>query len=161
MSLDRGEFRKGLGCFATGVTVVTSVAGDGSLLGITANSFNSVSLDPPLVLFSLNRNAYSLRAFEDAGCFAINVLRDDQKALSATFARSLADKWGGVAYEVWDTGCPILTDALANFECRTRSTHDGGDHVIFVGEVTRMRATTSGRPLLYFRGAYSGLGEVD
>lgn len=159
MSVERRAFRDALGCFATGVTVATSVSPDGQLLGITANSFNSVSLDPPLVLFSIDRNAYSLDAFIAAGCFAINVLREDQRELSNNFARALADKWVGVHYELWQTGAPILTDALANFDCETHSTYDGGDHVIFVGRVIRMACAPSGKPLVYFRGGYSRLAD--
>ncbi len=160
MAIDSRVLRDALGCFATGVTVVTSVTPEGALLGITANSFNSVSLDPPLVLFSLHRGAYSLQDFARSGCFAINVLSEGQRHLSVAFAKPLADKWDGIAYEVWETGCPIFPDALAKLDCRTRSTHDGGDHVIFVGEVLRMAAASHGRPLLYFRGAYSQIGEI-
>ncbi|HZT21024.1 MAG TPA: flavin reductase family protein [Dongiaceae bacterium] len=154
MNFDPRSFRQALGCFATGITVVTSVGLDGEYLGFTANSFNSVSLDPPLVLFSLDRGAYSLRAFEAAGVFAINILREDQEHVSVAFARALTNKWEGVRTEIWDTGSPILCDALASFDCRTTSMHDGGDHVIFVGRVLRLRAVGEGRPLIYFRGAY-------
>ena len=154
MDFDSHMFRRALGTFATGITVVTSVAEDGELLGFTANSFNSVSMNPPLVLFSLNRNAFSLRAFEAAGVFAINVLSQDQEKTSVAFARALANKWDGVPYETWDTGCPILSGALANFECETASMHDGGDHVIFVGRVLRLKASEDGKPLIYFRGCY-------
>ena len=154
MTIDQRLFRDTLGCFATGVTIVTSVTSEGELLGLTANSFNSVSLDPPLVLFSLHRNAYSLKSFEDAGCFAINVLRDSQKPLSNIFAKALADKWSGVRYELWDTGSPILTDCLANFECRTHATHDGGDHVIFVGQVEHCERRVDASPLIFHGGRY-------
>lgn len=150
----RREFRKGLGCFATGITVVTTVSHEGELIGITANSFNSVSLDPPLVLFSLDRRAYSLPTFHSAGHFAINVLRDDQRALSQLFAKPLIDKWSGVDYELWDTSCPILTGCLAAFECKTQHIYDGGDHLIFVGRVSKMRFEPDGEPLLFFRGGY-------
>jgi flavin reductase (DIM6/NTAB) family NADH-FMN oxidoreductase RutF len=159
MSIEPRELRQALGSFATGVTIVTSRGTAGEPLGLTANSFNSVSLDPPLVLFSLNRNAFSLKPFEDAGFFAINILSDRQRHLSDNFARSLADKWRGVEYEVWETGAPILKGSLASFECLTHSTHDGGDHVIFVGRVQRLRFSGDGHPLLYFRGGYCGLGE--
>ncbi len=158
--MDPRLFRDTLGCFATGVTIVTSVASDGELLGVTANSFNSVSLDPPLVLFSLHRRAFSLRAFEQAGFFAINVLRDSQKQLSNVFAKALVDKWSGVDYEIWETGCPILTGCLASFECETQATHDGGDHVIFIGKVRRMSCSSVGAPLLYYRGGYRSLAEA-
>ena len=160
MSFDPRSFRQALGCFATGITVVTSVGLDGEYLGFTANSFNSVSLDPPLVLFSLDRGAYSLKAFEAAGVFAINILREDQEAVSIAFARALSNKWEGVRTEIWQTGSPILIDALASFDCETTSMHDGGDHVIFVGRVLRLRAGADGRPLLYFRGAYRQINEV-
>src|SRR5258708_30148161 len=119
MTFDARSFRHAMGCFATGITVVTSVGLDGEYLGFTANSFNSVSLDPPLVLFSLDRGALSLKGFESAGCFAINVLREEQRHLSTTFAEALPDKWSDLAFETWETGCPILPDALANFQCRT------------------------------------------
>ncbi|MBX6321957.1 MAG: flavin reductase family protein [Rhodospirillaceae bacterium] len=161
MSLDTRDFRRALGTFATGVTVVTSRGPGGEPLGVTANSFNSVSLDPPLVLFSLDRGAYSLKAFEAAGVFAINILSERQRHLSEGFARSRSDKWRNVAYEVWDTGAPILTDSLASFECLTHSTHDGGDHVIFVGRVQRLRYSEEGLPLLYFRGGYCALGQTE
>jgi flavin reductase (DIM6/NTAB) family NADH-FMN oxidoreductase RutF len=160
MSFDPRSFRQALGCFATGITVVTSVGLDGEYLGFTANSFNSVSLDPPLVLFSLDRGAYSLKAFEAAGVFAINILREDQEAVSIAFARALSSKWEGVRTEIWQTGSPILVDALASFDCETTSMHDGGDHVIFVGRVLRLRAGVDGRPLIYFRGAYRQIDEV-
>ena len=160
MTFDARNFRQALGCFATGITVVTSVGLDGEYLGFTANSFNSVSLDPPLVLFSLDRGAYSLKAFEAAGVFAINILREDQQAVSTAFARALSNKWDGVRTEIWQTGSPILIDALASFDCETTSMHDGGDHVIFVGRVLRLRAGVDGRPLLYFRGAYRQINEV-
>ena len=151
------ELRNALGCFATGVTVVTGVAPGGELLGFTANSFNSVSLDPPLVLFSLDRSAYSLPSFEETDCFAVNVLHRGQEHLSVRFATTDPDKWQGVAYTTWSTGCPILEDTLASFECRTRATYDGGDHVIFVGEVTHLEARREGHPLIFFRGRYRDL----
>ena len=154
MSIDPREFRKALGCFATGITVVTTVSRDAGMVGITANSFNSVSLDPPLVLFSLDRRAYSLPAFHGAGHFAINVLGGDQRSLAVIFATPLIDKWDNVHYELWDTGCPILTDTLANFECKTQHIYDGGDHLIFVGRVQKMRFEPGGEPLLYFQGGY-------
>lgn len=157
--LDSQAFRNALGCFATGITVVTAVAPSGELLGITANSFNSVSLDPPLVLFSLHRAAYSLGAFTDGGHFVVNILSEGQRELSVRFATALADKWSGVEYEFWDTGAPILKGCLAAFECRTRALYDGGDHVIFLGEVLRLRCAVDGRPLLYFRGRYSAMAE--
>jgi flavin reductase (DIM6/NTAB) family NADH-FMN oxidoreductase RutF len=106
------------------------------------------------VLFSLDRRAYSLAAFHSAGHFAINVLSEGQRHLSVIFATPLIDKWDNVHYELWDTGCPILTDTLANFECKTQHIYDGGDHLIFVGRVQKMRFAADGDPLLFFRGGY-------
>ena len=157
MTFDARTFRNALGCFATGITIVTSQSADGERLGFTANSFNSVSLDPPLVLFSLDRTAYSLKAFEAAGVFAINILREDQEAVSVAFARALSNKWEGVRVESWVTGSPILAESLASFDCQTTSMHDGGDHVIFVGRVLQLQVRAEGRPLVYFRGAYRQL----
>lgn len=157
MPIDQREFRAALGHFATGITVVTARARNGELLGITANSFNSVSLEPPLVLFSLDRRALSLVAFEEAGGFAINVLDDTQSDMSRNFARAMGDKWSGIDFEQWETGSPILTNCLANFDCRTYAIHDGGDHRIFIGEVLRFSAQPEGNPLLYFRGGYAAL----
>ncbi len=156
--MEPSEFKDALGCFATGVTVVTAVGPRGELIGITINSFNSVSLDPPLILFSLNRRAYSMRAFLSTQAFAVNILRAGQEEISSRFARSLDDKWLGVKHEIWDDGCPILTGALASFKCKTRHTYHGGDHVIFVGEVERLRHDPEGRPLLFHGGRYGGPG---
>ncbi len=156
-TLDPRAFRDALGSFATGITVITSVSHRGELIGVTANSFNSVSLDPPLVLFSLARNAFSWRAFLSTQYFAVNVLAREQESLSNRFAQPSGDKWGGVAYETWDTGCPILGGAAASFECECRYTHNGGDHVIFVGEVRRMRFDPAREPLIYYRGRYATL----
>lgn len=157
---DKRALREALGWYATGVAVVTSVAADGRPLGLTVNSFSSVSLDPPLVLFSLDRGAFSLPEFVAAGHFAINILSEDQRDLSTVFARPLADKWSGLAYDRWQTGSPILRDTLASFECRTEATYDGGDHLIFLGRVMRLDHRKGGRPLLYFRGAYSRIEEI-
>ena len=157
--MEPAEFKRALGCFATGITIVTAVGPRGEPVGFTANSFNSVSLDPPLVLFSLNRRAYSLRAFLSTHSFAVNVLREGQGALSERFAQALEDKWSGVDYETWDTGCPILSGTLAGFECKIRHTYHGGDHVIFVGEVTRLHHDPDGQPLLYHRGKYCTVTE--
>jgi flavin reductase (DIM6/NTAB) family NADH-FMN oxidoreductase RutF len=154
MAFDFREFRNALGNFATGVTIVTARSRTGEHLGLTANSFNSVSLDPPLVLFSLNRQAYSLRSFEEAGNFAINVLRDDQQDISQVFAQALTDKFQGLPFETWDSGAPIFSHALAVFDCATHAVHDGGDHLIFVGRVLRFMHDPAGKPLLYFRGNY-------
>ena len=151
---DHRAFRDALGTFATGVTVVTTRGPKGELIGNTASSFNSVSLDPPLVLWSLSRSAHSFKAYLAADHFAVNVLREGQEHLSERFARSLGDKWAGIDYETWETGCPILPNALAIFECRMAHAYQGGDHVIFVGEVLRFDHDPLGKPLIFWRGRY-------
>ncbi len=152
--IDQRAFRSALGTFATGVTVITARGPKGELIGNTASSFNSVSLDPPLVLWSLSRTALSFKAYLSSDHFAVNVLREGQEDLSIRFARSLADKWQGIEYETWETGCPILPNALAIFECRMAYTYQGGDHVIFVGEVIRFDHDPTGQPLVFWRGGY-------
>lgn len=155
MTIDTRDFRNALGGFATGITVVTTLDREGSPVGVTVNSFSSVSLDPPLVLFCLGRTAQSFPAFEAAPAFAINILADDQQELSGRFAtRTLQDRWQGVAWERWETGCPILAGGLAALECDREAVYDGGDHVILVGRVRRLASRTDGKPLLYFRGQY-------
>jgi flavin reductase (DIM6/NTAB) family NADH-FMN oxidoreductase RutF len=157
-ALDGREFRNALGWFATGVTVITTRSAEGELIGFTANSFTSVSLDPPLVLFSLNRQAQSLPIFEGCAHFAVNILAEHQAELSSRFATASHEKWQGVAVETWENGCPILADALANFECAVHAVHEGGDHRIFLGRVLRMQARNDGQPLLFSRGGYRRLG---
>ncbi|WP_210386875.1 flavin reductase family protein [Ectothiorhodospira sp. PHS-1] len=151
-------FRDALGRFATGITVITCRdPGTGQPQGFTANSFSSLSLDPPLVLFSLRREAQCLPAFLGSGAFAVNVLAHDQMEVSARFASSDPDRWAGIEHAVWSTGAPILPEMLASFECRTVATHEGGDHVIFIGEVLALSTPREAPPLLYFRGAYQTL----
>ncbi len=157
-ALNGRDFRDALGWFATGVTVITTRSPEGDLVGFTANSFTSVSLDPPLVLFSLNRQAHCRSVFEGCAHFAVNILAEHQSELSSRFATASHEKWQGVAVEVWEGGCPILADALANFECAVHAMHEGGDHLIFVGRVLRMQASNEGKPLLFARGGYRLLG---
>lgn len=156
MDIDQREFRNAVGCFATGITVITTLDADGAPVGITANSFTSLSLTPPLVLFCLDISSSSFEAFHRNRHFAVNVLDEGQQELSAHFARSNINKWDGMAYETWDTGCPVLGGCLANLECDIDSVFEGGDHVIIVGKVVRMRydEEASGHPLLYYRGRY-------
>lgn len=155
--MDAREFRDALGCFATGVTIITARGPRNELIGITANSFNAVSLDPPLVLFSLDRSAYSLKAFLCSHNFAVNILSADQQELANRFSKSLVDKWNGCDYVLTDTGCPFLGGALARFECRIHHTYGGGDHVIFVGEVLRFEHRPEKRPLIFYRGDYANV----
>lgn len=158
MGVDQRELRDAFGCFATGVTIVTTVDRQGGLFGLTANSFTSLSLDPPLALFCLDHKAMSFAAFSGARSFAVNVLGEGQETLSSRFATSSADKWDGIAYETWETGCPVLAGCLAVLECDKEAVYEGGDHVIIVGRVRRTRRADDGRrPLLYYRGRYDAL----
>lgn len=154
MSFLKQDLREAMGCFATGITVVTTRGPKGELVGITANSFSSVSLDPALVLFSLDRRIYSLSTILSTDRFAIHVLGREQKHISNQFASSMTDKWSGIDYEISEHGCPVLLEALAVFECKTEHTYDGGDHIIFVGRILKMKASSQGEPLIYFRGKY-------
>ncbi len=132
---DGRHFRDALSQFATGVTVITTRLPDGSFLGLTASSFNSVSLDPPLVLWSLAQGANSLPVFTGNSHYVINILAGDQAALAERFARRIENRFDGVAFELSRTGLPILKGVSAWFECHNRSRYPEGDHVIFVGEV--------------------------
>jgi len=157
--LDPQRFRGALSLFATGVTIVTACHREAGLIGITANSFSSVSLDPPLVLFSVANTARSLKAFLEAPGFVVNVLRRDQRALSSRFARQGEDKWSGVAYTAGRFGAPILPDTMAAFDCLHYAQYEGGDHRIIVGQVVAMEHNVEGEPLLFFGGRYRALGE--
>jgi flavin reductase (DIM6/NTAB) family NADH-FMN oxidoreductase RutF len=148
------EFRLALGMFATGVTIVTARAPDGSLVGLTANSFNSVSLSPPLVLWSLARTAGSLAAFSAGSHYAINILGADQQDLARQFADRLGDRYAGVAFSTGAGGAPLLEGAAATFECFNRSRYEEGDHVIFVGEVERCNHRVGASPLLFHGGRF-------
>jgi flavin reductase (DIM6/NTAB) family NADH-FMN oxidoreductase RutF len=156
--LDRGRIdaralRTALGQFATGVAVVTTRSRSGRLAGLTANSFAPVSLDPPLVLWSLNQHSPSMACFTDADHFAINVLGVGQRSLSHHFSSRRPDKFSGIAYAPGLGGCPLLNGALAHFECAIETTIPGGDHVIFIGRVLRA-AYREGEPLIFATGGY-------
>lgn len=158
-TIDTRALRRALGCFPTGVTIVTTIDGDGSFVGLTVNSFNSLSLDPPLVLWALESRSASLRAFESATHFAVNVLADDQVAISRRFARHVPDKFHGVAVHEGLGGAPLIDGCAAYIECRRHSMTTGGDHVLFIGRVERVR--TGGRaPLLYIHGQYHKAGPL-
>ena len=146
--------RAALGRFATGVTVITCRAAAGGLVGLTANSFNSVSLDPPLVLWSLSRAAGSLAVFSAGSHYAINILAADQKLLAEKFAVKGGDRWTGVAFTRGSGNAPLLTGAAAVFECFNRSRYEEGDHVIFVGEVEHCERREGAQPLIFHGGRY-------
>ncbi len=150
---DSRHFRTTLGQFATGVTVVTTRLADGSFLGLTASSFNSVSLDPPLVLWSLGNRAQSLPVFSANSHYVINVLTAEQQVLAEQFASRSENRFEGVEFTLSRTGLPILKGASAWFECFNRSQYPEGDHVIFVGEVEQC-AHANAAPLIFHNGSF-------
>ncbi|HAV35504.1 MAG TPA: nitrilotriacetate monooxygenase [Massilia sp.] len=152
---DSAHFRQALSQFATGVTVITTRLADGSFRGLTASSFNSVSLDPPLVLWSLGARANSLPIFSGNSHYVINVLAAGQEELALRFSRRSEDPFADIDYMLSRTGQPILKGAAAWFECHNRSRYPEGDHVIFVGEVEECEADP--QPALLFHGGRFGV----
>ena len=148
--IDPRQFRNALGQFATGVTIVTTKDQGDKPVGVTASSFNSVSLDPPLVLWSLSKNAYSMPAFQNSGGFNVHVLAAHQTDLSNTFARPGNDKFAHVDWQTCDQDFPVLPEFAALFRCKTHFQYEGGDHIIFVGEVIDYQAKDL--PVLVFHG---------
>lgn len=148
---DTPHFRRALSQFATGVTIITTRDEQGGFFGLTASSFNSVSLTPPLVLWSLGSSSRSLQLFSANSHYVINVLAGDQAALAERFASRIDDRFDGVNYELSQTGLPILGGVSAWFECHNRSRYPEGDHVIFVGEVER--CAFESKPALVYHGS--------
>lgn len=159
MPFDTRRFRSALGQFPTGVVIVTAVAPGGERIGMTVSSFNSVSLDPPLVLFSLDRRAVTFPVWRKIERYAINILNDEQEGLSNQFAQSKGEKWDGVTPLAGMAGVPIMPNASVVLECRAHARHDGGDHEIFIGCVVQIHehAINRGRPLVFFDGRYRQL----
>ncbi|MEC9345873.1 MAG: flavin reductase family protein [Pseudomonadota bacterium] len=156
MTVSPRELRDTMGMFATGVTIITAVDGEGRPVGLTANSFNSVSLDPPLVLFSLDHRANCAAAFARGQPFAVNILGADQEAQSNHFASKSEDKFADSAFD-WapgENGCALIAGAIATLECAVESVHEGGDHWIIVGRVSRVVRAEEPDPLLFWRGRY-------
>lgn len=151
---EQRALRDALGMFATGVTIVTTLAPDGTPVGLTVNSFNSVSLAPPLVLWSLAHKALSLEVFTQATHYAIHVLTAAQHELAVRFATRNADRWIGTTWHPGKTGVPVLAGAAAVFECASRHQYPGGDHTILVGEVLHSTHHMGGAPLLYHSGLF-------
>jgi flavin reductase (DIM6/NTAB) family NADH-FMN oxidoreductase RutF len=154
---DPRTLRDALGCFATGVTVVTCLGPDGAPAGLTVNSFTSVSLDPPLLLVCIHKKATSAEALTTAPRFAINVLQTGQQPASIRFATRHEDRFGATPWASGENGAPILNDSLSVFECERYAVYDGGDHHILVGQVVKARFDESLDPLLFFRGRYRRL----
>jgi flavin reductase (DIM6/NTAB) family NADH-FMN oxidoreductase RutF len=153
---DARDFRTALGSFPTGVCLVTTLATEGRRVGLTANSFSSVSLDPPMVLWSLSRSASSASVFRDAEYFVINVLGESDQALSSHFAKSGPDKFAAFNERFMPGlgGAPVLQGAAATFECHSRHRYYGGDHIIVIGMVERY-GYRDVKPLVFHRGAYA------
>ncbi|MBL0923645.1 MAG: alpha/beta fold hydrolase [Sphingomonadaceae bacterium] len=154
---DARTLRDAMGCFATGVTIVTAHAPDGKPIGLTANSFTSVSLDPPLLLVCIGNNAGSAEALRAADSFAVNVLQIGQQPVSNLFAGKGEDRFAGTRWEVGEYGAPILPSSLGIFECRRHALHEAGDHFLLVGQVEKASFEPRRDPLLYFRGKYRRL----
>jgi flavin reductase (DIM6/NTAB) family NADH-FMN oxidoreductase RutF len=157
MDFDSRELRNALGQFATGVCLITAVTDEGEPLALTANSFSSVSLDPPLVLWSLQNDSDVFQVFSGARYFAINVLVTEQQAHSNQYAKKGEHLLDEAHYRLGKYGAPIIRDALVNFECQMHATHEGGDHLIIVGRVADLTTNPNGDPLLFFSGAYREL----
>ena len=157
MSFDSQQFRRALGRFATGVSVITANPPGYAPFGVTVNSFSSLSLTPPLVLWSLQKNSDTMDAFAIANGYCVNVLAEDQQELSGRFARKGNHDLAEAEFTVGESGLPVLNGVLASFECEIDARHDGGDHIILIGRVVAMRAGEPGRPLLYFDGGYRQL----
>ena len=150
------DFRRVLGHFASGVTIVSTCDADGRPTGLTASAFSSVSLEPPLILVCVDHKSQSYPAMRERGRFAVNILAADQEAVSRRFASTRLDKFDGVPHRITDLGVPLVEGAVAQLECITVSMHVEGDHTIFVGRVERA-GVAGGDPLVYSRGRYERL----
>lgn len=150
--------RKALGCFPTGVAVVTTIGDNNAPVGMTVNSFSSVSLDPPLILWSISLNAPSLGAFRTHPGFTINILSKDQKELGLQFARPSDNKFDGIDWQPGFEDTPVLENALAVLQCRTYQRYDGGDHEIYLGEVQKINFNDQ-QPLVFHRGQFGSLSD--
>jgi flavin reductase (DIM6/NTAB) family NADH-FMN oxidoreductase RutF len=155
-NLSPALLRQAFGSFATGVTVVTTLDAAGNPVGLTANSFSAVSLEPPLVLWCISMTTPSFAAFRDCSHYAINVLSADQEEISNRFANPSPDKFAGIAYASGISGVPLLEGCIANFECRNATQYPGGDHLILVGQVENQRVNLD-TPLLFFASRYAAL----
>jgi flavin reductase (DIM6/NTAB) family NADH-FMN oxidoreductase RutF len=159
-TFDVRSFRRALGHFPTGVCIVTSQV-DGARVGMTVSSFNSLSLEPPLVLFSIDGNTTNLPLWRKAKGYAVNVLAENQKDLSNRFAKPGSNKWEGTTYAEGLFGAPVLAGIAALLECTAWATHAGGDHILFIAEVKRFRTLADRRPLVFSKGRYAKLHETE
>lgn len=156
-TIETVELRNALGRFATGVTVITTVDAEGRKYGVTANSYNSVSLDPPLILWSLARSARSMPAFAECETFAVHILGAHQEELARRFAARGEDKFAGIETRIGLGGAPLFDDCLAHFECSVENRFEGGDHIIFLGRVISFEACDHD-PLIFHLGRFGRVG---
>lgn len=154
--IEATEFRQALGRFATGIAVVTTLGKDGEPLGLTVNSFNSVSLDPPLVLWSLDKSSLQLDGFKNSGFYGVSILSREQEETSNLFAMVTDDRFERTGWQTGKTGAPMIDGALAQIDCTTEQIIDAGDHVVLLGRVVDI-AVKGGEPLIYYGGAYRDL----
>ncbi|SDD74918.1 flavin reductase family protein [Rhodospira trueperi] len=156
MSVDESAFRKAMGCFASGVTVVTACTAEGQPVGLTVSAFSSVSLRPPLVLICLGDRTSNLESFR-RGPFAVNILAESQRDISTRFAEKRDDRFDGISHAPGENGAPVLAGCLATVECDVHDVFTVGDHDIIVGAVTRVSGPEEAGPLVHCRGQYAGL----
>jgi flavin reductase (DIM6/NTAB) family NADH-FMN oxidoreductase RutF len=159
MPFEANELRRAMGCFATGVTVITTRDQAGRPFGLTANAVTSLSLVPPLLLICVDRNAETFPHFFDSKIFVLNILAENQEEISRRFASSGGEKFAGLDYQLGRLGTPVLSGTLGHIECRIIETIEGGDHVIHIGEVDEAE-WREGRPLLFYRGKYGRLADA-
>jgi 3-hydroxy-9,10-secoandrosta-1,3,5(10)-triene-9,17-dione monooxygenase reductase component len=157
----RAQFRRALGHFCTGVTVIAAVDADQEPIGFACQSFAALSLDPPLVLFCPAKTSHTWPLIEDAGAFCVNVLSHEQRDASMVFGRSGSDKFAAVDWRPAPSGAPVLVGALTWIDCTIESIFDGGDHYIVTGRVRALGDPVNGRPLLFYRGAYTATEQAE
>ena len=156
--IDPREFRSALGMFATGVTVVTTVTTEGRPIGLTCNSFSSVSLKPPLILWSLSLYSPNLQSFLQAPYFAVNILAAEQEELSKRFASPMKDRFADLEWSAGEGGIPLITGSAAQLQCRNETRHYSGDHVVLIGQVLQF-SYRDAEPLVFVRGRYRELAD--
>ncbi len=154
------DFKNCMGCFASGVTVVSVLDDDGNPHGLTVSSFTSLSLSPPLVTFNIDKLCYNYQLLSKAEHFTVNILHEDQIEISRQFASTYKKKFKNIKYILGETKTPILEGVIAYIECESEHIYDGGDHSIFVGRVVNLNNEEGGQPLLYYKGKYSKISEV-
>jgi flavin reductase (DIM6/NTAB) family NADH-FMN oxidoreductase RutF len=159
--LDHESLRRAFGNYATGIAVIGARSDDGTLVGMTVNSFSSVSLDPPLVLYCPARTLRAVETYASARFFSASVLGAGQKRLSDLFARQGESKWESIGHRIGETGVPLIPDALASFECENHAVHEAGDHLVVLGHVRAVHVRESADPLVFFRSRYRSLAQSE